>query len=340
MGKSNGHFSIVLNTVGLVLLLTSFSDAQVDGHKTRMLRISEDNDFINVWGHGTDRWYSHGLRLEFFQTTTNQSKFILDRFFARVGGDATDTYGWGFSHVFTTPSDITKNLPDLWDYPYAGQLFFTRTLHSSNPRSKTSIQSELSIGLLGPASMARELQVFVHKKINDELPMGWNSQWENDLIINYTSAIEQQLVEKRWFDLIVGARVAAGSSLIAGSAHALLRFGKRNSYFNGLISQFSLVGSTENEWQLYITLSPCVEYWGRNALVEGGMFRKTKSREISDGGPEFRRTPARYLLNVNYGLVLASKNTGISITQKSLSSFVKGLPRHEVGNITLYFRMP
>ena len=41
----------------------------------QLLKISEDNDFLNFRGEGTDRGYSSGLKLELYYTKKAKAKF-------------------------------------------------------------------------------------------------------------------------------------------------------------------------------------------------------------------------------------------------------------------------
>jgi len=326
--KRSPLFTAVFILLNIITMLQNISLAQ--SHQDKLLRVYEDNDFINILGHGSDRWYSHGFRLDFFYGRATRAP-LLPLF--PVSPKRINTYSWGIAQMLITPSDLSKSIPDAWDYPYASSLFITRSVHSTSREDKLSVQSEMSLGVLGPASMAEEVQVYVHKQIGDELPMGWSTQWDNDLLLNYNISVEKEVLSiNRWFELMIGGRLAVGSLLTGTAIYSVVRIGKMNSYFDGFIAQFSS-NKTDDKWQAYLTVVPSVEYSARNAYLVGGLFQR---HELS-GLPT--REPKTLLFNLSYGFFISSGDVCISFTQKSFSPLIVGLPRHAVGNISFYIKL-
>src|SRR5260221_4892787 len=144
-----------------ILLLTGYVYGQ-DSLPSRLFRIYEDNDFLNIRGNGTDNSYSNGTRFDFFYSKTKRSRFFIDRLMPKAGDSSINVYGWSLMQIMVTPNDISTAQYQPDDYPYAGALFVTHSLHSYNAVKKYSFQTELVAGIRGPASFAKEFQTLFH----------------------------------------------------------------------------------------------------------------------------------------------------------------------------------
>ena len=330
---------------------------------TFLLRIYEDNDFINSRGVGTDDAYTNGTRIDLFYTKKHPSRHGIDRLLPKAGENSIDIYGWGIMQLMFTPEDISQKDYQPNDYPYSGALIATHTLYSYDPVKKFDWQTELVAGVIGPASMAHQLQSFVHRLIHYQQPMGWSHQFRNDVLANINMTAEKQLAASgQWLEIIGGAQVFGGTMLNGVALYPLIRIGKMTPYFQGFISQYSSEGSPAKNhrvknWQAYFIIRPEAQIIFTNALLEGGMFTgnpNLKERNAGDAGDYTagnaghgasgqKGTPLPYrglrhgVYGLNYGAVVASGNFSISFTQNTSSAMMKGLYCHEVGNISLYF---
>ncbi len=103
--NTNRQLVYIVITAILLVVTQKFTFSQTTKHKHSLLRVYEDNDFINVRGKGTDRWYSHGFRLDFFSERRNKVPGFP---FPKAGQGSINTYGWGIMQIFITPSDLSK----------------------------------------------------------------------------------------------------------------------------------------------------------------------------------------------------------------------------------------
>ena len=200
---------------------------------TFLFRIYEDNDFINSRGLGTDDAYTNGTRFDLFYTKKHSSRHGIDKLLPKAGENSVDTYGWGIMQLMFTPRDISKTEYQPDDYPYSGALIATHTLYSYNPVKKFDLQTELVAGVIGPASFAEETQIFVHRLIHYQRPMGWDHQFRNDLLININMTAERQLAAWGHMEIIGGGQVFAGTMLNGVAIYPLIRVGKMTPYFQG-----------------------------------------------------------------------------------------------------------
>jgi hypothetical protein len=86
------------------------------------------------------------------------------------------TYALGQS-IFT-PKDTSRAQPLPGDRPYAGWLYATIALGLAAERWLDQVS--LTLGVVGPASLAEQVQEFGHRVRGSDVPKGWDSQLGNE----------------------------------------------------------------------------------------------------------------------------------------------------------------
>ena len=323
---------------------------------THMVRISEDDDFINIWGNGTDNAYTNGTRIDYFYKPDHRSHSVLDKWMPSAGDSSTNIYGWGLTQLMYTPDDINSSAYQPNDYPWSGSLFLTHSRASYNPIKHYLLQTEVVAGIIGPASCAGAIQAGFHRMIHYQQPKGWRHQFRNDALLNLNLTLEKQLLAlpsgtagHPWLEFNAGTHLSGGTMNNAASLYTLMRIGRMTPYFDGLLSQYSGPSKAQNshkgQWQLYFTIRPQVTAVATNALLEGGVFSKKPDESVyttvPDHGTEKTYSPYHRLnglvYNIDYGAVLAFRRFGISYTQDWSSALMKGLYTHEFGNFSIYY---
>jgi len=336
--------------------------AQQPDTPTHMIRIYEDDDFINIWGQGTDNAYTNGTRLDYFYTLQHPSRFFIDKILPKAGAGSVNTYGWGIVQLMYTPDDLTSKAYNPHDYPYSGALFASHTLSSYNPIKKYSFQSELVLGVIGPAALARPTQTLVHRLEGYDLPEGWGHQYSNDLLLNINVTVEKQLAQAgNGLEIIGGSQISAGTMQNSLTVYPLIRFGNMAAYFDGFLSQYTSTGLNKQgnrKGQFYFFVKPAAQLIFSNAMVQGGVFTHNPNIHAGDGNPKPPDTtggqtsttaepppPAalpyppinKLEASLTYGAVFNSGNFSLSLSQITSSAQLKGLYCHQTGNISLYF---
>jgi len=320
-----------------------------------MFRIYEDNDFLNARGCGTDDAYTNGTRFDYFYRPKLQPRNPVDRLLPKAGLHAVNIYGWGMMQQMYTPSDITDSAYQPHDYPWSGALFFTHTLYSSNPEKKYDLRTELDLGVIGPASLARQLQTGFHRLIHYFKPRGWSHQYPNDVLANIDVTAEHRLAGNgSAIEWIGGGTLSAGTMINSITVYPLLRIGRLNPYFQGLFQQYASQGGSKGRgnrrhknWQLYFICRPELQLIATEAVLQGGIFSHNPNI-TAPGGPQKPQQEAPVLsqpyrpinhvvFDSNFGAVASIGNISISFNQNSSTAMMKGLYAHEVGNISLYF---
>lgn len=323
------------------LLISATGAAQKERVTKTMFRLYEDNDFINLRGRGTDEAYTNGTRLDIFYEKKNASFFPLDKISPKAGPNSVNTHGWGIMQLMYTPRTISTTEPDPNDFPYAGALLVTRSLHSVNPINKISFNTEVEIGLTGPLSFAKEAQIAIHKLIKYQRPMGWEHQLSSQAVVNMNFTVERQFFRTpKWVEIIGGTQMAVGNLLDNVSVHSLIKIGKMNPYFNGFIQRFSSYENTDEknmQWQASFIFRPRIEYQFYNAITNrrrNGGLRKEAVEGSENNRQTEAATPIHFLSGFDYGMSLVCDHNSIAITQKVESASIQGLRHHEVGNIS------
>jgi len=326
----------------LGLCITGAAYAQQPETYKHLLRVYDDNDNINIRGVGTDQGYSNGSRIDYFYIKDKPSRFFIDRIMPKAGDSSLNTWGWGLMQVIMTPKNLIKRIPDKSDFPYAGALFATHSLHSTNSIKKYNWQTELMLGVMGPPSLAKETQRLAHRIVRIVQPGGWDYQLRSDLLLNMSVAAEKELahINKR-IEFIGGAQVFAGTALNGASVYSLIRIGRMRPYFDGYGSQFATPKGIRQRRQFYFIVRPSVEWVLYNALIDGGVFnhnrepvpvRDSTRTDEPEKDPMVRK---RIVAKLDYGMVLSLGRVCISFTQTTMTPMVKGTDIQEVGNISV-----
>jgi lipid A 3-O-deacylase len=340
---------------------------------THMLLISEDDDFINIWGNGTDNAYTNGTGIYYFYKPSQPSRFFLDKWMPAAGDSSTNIYGWGLTQLMYTPDDINSSAYQPNDYPWSGGLYASHTRYSYDAQRHYDFQTELVLGVMGPAALDREFQSLAHHMINYLQPTGWGRQYSNDLLLNVNFTVEKQLASiGNTVTIIGGGQVYAGTMQNGAAIYPMILVGKMDNYFNGFFSQYSSPGCDKRHkrWQIYGFIKPELQYFATYALLQGGPFTKNPnlqqpppdgktpnttsdaSSTTSDasstssnqgnadngaGKPQPYHPLQHILTTLDYGAVLTHGRFGISFSQNVSEAMLKGLYCHDFGNISLFY---
>jgi lipid A 3-O-deacylase len=144
-------------------------------------------DVENDWFAGTDRYYTGGLRLSWIQPADGEPQWAK-RLAAAVPlfpeeGPVAVTYAMGQNTY--TPRDKSASVPPPDDRPYAGWLYGTVGVGQETGQRLDRLQ--LTVGVVGPASLADRTQRMIHRVTGPAWPKGWDNQLGNEptLMLSY-----------------------------------------------------------------------------------------------------------------------------------------------------------
>ncbi len=332
-----------------VVMLFGVACAQEKSGK-KLLRIYEDNDFLNMRGHGTDRAYSGGNRLDLFIERARKP-FLIPGFVNIPQDSMTFFNQWGAMQMVFTPSNIADPYFQPHDYFYSGSLFLTHSSYAYNRSRNYSFQTELQAGIRGPYAFGRETQTWVHRMLAYRLPKGWDHQLKTAPVLNLNFTFEKQVAAVgSWLELIAGTKLRMGTFENGISVYPLLRIGIMAPYFSGFINQYSggrVVAGKKRKMQAYLVISPEAKWMLTNAMLQtNGLLKRKEIKPISDA---YANTEANsynrqniirhFIFSVNYGAVISTGKFAISYMQNTSTEMRKNTYSHEFGNISLYFTL-
>lgn len=132
-------------------------------------------------GTPTDRLYVNGLRIG-YTTPTGQVPDFLGVLGKALWGPAQMRMGIDLTQMMFTPIDTAARIPSPYDRPYAGVLMGNLALIGDSQDTRSVLM--LSLGVLGPAAGAKEVQNGFHALIGQDKNNGWDSQISNQPVIN------------------------------------------------------------------------------------------------------------------------------------------------------------
>lgn len=314
------------------MLLIAFGDnarSQSVNNEKHSIRISWDNDFMNFRGDGTDRYYTNGIRLDYFYTKKQKAKFPSS-LLLNISEENNNLYGLGLAQFMFTPRNIGLADIQFDDRPYAGALYGVLSLESRDTINKIKITSEIFIGVIGPLSFADEAQTWAHRVIDYTKPLGWHNQVPNDIILNYNISLEKQILYyPRKISVSGIMETFSGTLYNAAGAGFILRAGKYNSEFQELQLQKN---KSRNRYQLYVFMKPVIRAVLSNSLLQGGLISQLTDNQ--EGYTLSKDQIERVVVLYDVGLVYSRPKWSILISQKFRTAEFKGQYTQEFGNIT------
>lgn len=315
------------------------------------ISVQAEND---LFGDGADRHYTHGTQISYFsERCQHEAVARVARALHFLSRDPTDCQnnrvGFALGQAIFTPDDITLPVPDPGDRPYAGWLFVSAGLVAEDDNAvqqlaagrrvnRTLRKVELSLGVVGPAALAGEVQTEYHELIGAIRPEGWDTQLRNEpaLLLSYE-------VQRRFgtrigrhleFDATPHAGLSLGNVFTQGAVGFTLRLG------NDMLLDYgpprirpSLPGAAFFQeadgigWYIFAGVEGRAV--GRNIFLDGNSFR--------DGPSVDRRV---FVGDAQVGVALTYGRVRLSFTNIYRTREFAGQPAiDEFGAVTASFRL-
>jgi lipid A 3-O-deacylase len=261
------------------------TDAQTNPPSTEKgaLSILFENDIF----YNSDHDYTNGVEVAYTTAPDDTPDWAVDvaralPFFTKKG-DVRTRYAIG-QDIFT-PHNLALTNPPLTDRPYAGFLYGSMGVVADSGTHLDQLQ--VTLGVIGPDSLAQESQTWIHGIINDRKPMGWDTQLHNEpgLIINYERAIKiipPQSLLGGVFDIEPHYGAAIGNVYDYANLGAMARFGfNLPKDYGPMRIQPSLPGSDYFEptagLGAYVFAGVDGRAVARNLFLDGNTFESSRS---------------------------------------------------------------
>lgn len=135
---------------------------------------------------GSDSDYTNGVRFAWLSSEENMPSWIKSvAGVLPIAGDGNKRISVAAGQSMFAPEDLSRQDLVAGDQPYAGWLYGSVGMVSDT--GKTLDNMVLTLGMVGPASLAEPTQKFVHKVIDSPEPSGWDHQLKNEpgIILTY-----------------------------------------------------------------------------------------------------------------------------------------------------------
>ncbi len=299
-------------------------------NETPFVSLSAENDLFSFPGGSTDRYYTNGVRIDYYFTkkhTEFPSSLLI-----KISEDR-NVFSWGLAQYMFTPSQIDVETVQYNDRPYAGALFAIHSLNSYDHSKKIKLTSEFYLGVIGPLSMAEETQIAVHRLFNYTRPEGWKNQVPNDIVINYNLRLEKEVVYVPQKLFITGiVETFSGTLYNSMGAGFSLKLGKVNNFFEEKKEE----QTGKNKSQLYVILKPTVRVIYYNALLQGGVI--TNAKKSNKGYILNKDQVEKMNVFTEAGIVYARPKLTFMLLQKMRTAQFKGGNAEEFGSISIAFK--
>lgn len=239
---------------GLLLLVCLNAPAQSRPYGTKnYVRLTVENDLLQLRENDArDQNFTNGIHLDLMNHRGSPINFLLLEF-PKVDGKRFDNlYVYSLGQEMYTPRCLTATAVQTNDRPYAGWLYLSSGLITTDVEKGLKLTSSLSIGVLGPASLSDRTQKAVHDFFDYTPINGWHNQVVNAPGLSYAVRYEFRPVRHlhRSFDLITLVEGHVGTITNYLGAGVLLRMGAFNNYFQnatGLYDSKAYVDTVANE---------------------------------------------------------------------------------------------
>ncbi len=166
---------LALSALTMVAAAPARAEPPADPHGIFTMQV--ENDAVSTYKGTSDEYYTSGLRIGYTTGTTGLPD-VLNRFGNAVWGDGVQRVSIDLSQSIFTPRNTQINPPDPRDRPYAAYLRASGMLIHDNDDSRGTLG--VSIGVVGPAALGREVQNGFHNLIGDTPNKGWSTQLKNE----------------------------------------------------------------------------------------------------------------------------------------------------------------
>ena len=214
-----------------------------------------------------------------------------------------------------TPANTDSDAPDPRERPYAGWLYLMTDVRTRSGSAVDHLTA--TVGVIGPASLARQSQDLVHRVLHEHRSRGWDAQLHDEvtLMLGYERAwpgVAAGALGNRRFDLSVRAGGTLGTPLTYASAGAVLRYG---SYLPGdlPVTHISLGpprdgfrGAGAFGWYAWAGVD--ARAIGRNVFIDGNTFRDSAG---------VKRKPFGQDVQLGVAAVWPATRVGFTLVQRS-----------------------
>ena len=194
---------------------------------TQEFGFQTDND--GYLAQGSDKYYTNGIFF-FYRHALDVNKSNL----------ANKVLGFEIGQKMFNPQSGAIPDPIYIDRPFAGYLYAGATLNYLYD-NESNIKLGAQVGVIGPASLARQTQELIHNTFGFYHPMGWQYQIRNNAVLNLSADYNKLITRTQGFDITLNAYANLGNGFSGAGIGPMFRLGKLNALFNSVSTQSTVI---------------------------------------------------------------------------------------------------
>jgi lipid A 3-O-deacylase len=286
-------------------------------NSTAYFRFNYDNDYFTA----TDEYYTQGILLELIHPQLRLNPF--NKLLLKSKGN-NHKYGVRLDSYGYTPTSISTHAIRYGDRPFCGNLSLSSFIISADSVRKRRISTTFTVGVMGSKAGGEAMQVKIHTWLKNIIPVGWEYQIGNDLILNYQLNYEKELVNYNNLFLI--------------NSNSQLQFGthddKIKTGFNFMLGRFnnpylSVNKPDKNKFNYHFYGQLLTGFTAYDATLQGGLFNRNSPYTIA------AKDMTRLTLQGDFGVSLNFKKLYLEYTQSFISKEFKTGYLHRYGGIRI-----
>ncbi|RDC55403.1 lipid A deacylase LpxR family protein [Pedobacter chinensis] len=272
-----------------------------------------------------DRYYTNGLFI-YFRRAIDPAKFsdkIEKKTYEISVGQKIYTSYWG---------QVAKK--EDQDRPFAGYLY-AGGAYSIFYKNESVLKTSAEIGTVGPNSLAKDAQRFLHKTVGFYPPAGWDYQIKNELTVNLAANYSKLLyrTDDHVVDFSGQGYANLGTTFSGLGTSVLFRAGRLNQLFNTAYHN-AVIGDSKtavlNNSEFFFYAKPQLNIVAYDATIQGSLFNDESPVTFGVKPIVFEQQ-----FGVNYSSKRFTIDFNIIFKTKEIKSVAK--PQN-YGGLSLYYR--
>lgn len=272
-----------------------------------------------------DRYYTNGLFI-YYRRAINPDK-LSDKLEKK-------TYEISVGQKIFTPYWGQVPKKEDQDRPFAGYLY-AGGAYSIFYKKEAVLKTSVEIGTVGPNSLAKNAQIYLHKTVGFYPPEGWDYQIKNELALNLSTNYSKLLyrIEDNTVDFSAQGYANLGTTFSGAGASILVRAGRLNQLFNSAYHN-AVIGNAKtaklNKSELFFYIKPQLNFVAYDATIQGSLFN-------NDSPVTFGIKPIVFeqQFGINYSSNRFTADFNIIFKTKEVKSLAQA---QNYGGLSLYYR--
>ncbi|TDG34951.1 lipid A deacylase LpxR family protein [Pedobacter changchengzhani] len=272
-----------------------------------------------------DRYYTNGLFI-YFRRAINPNKLSVNI--------EKKTYEVSVGQKIFTPYWGQVPKKEDQDRPFAGYLY-AGGAYSVFFKNESVLKTSVELGTVGPNSLAKKAQVFLHKTVGFYTPAGWDYQITNELALNLAANYSKLLYRTtdNAIDFSGQGYANLGTTFSGAGTSVLIRAGRLNQLFNSAYHN-AVIGEAKtkklNNSELFFYVKPQLNFVAYDATIQGSLFN-------NDSPVTFGVKPIVFeqQFGINYSSNRFTIDFNIIFKTKEVKSVAEA---QNYGGLSLYYR--